>query len=275
MKARLAIIPLLAAAALLALPARAGTVILMNGEEIDGDVLDVGVDFVTLRVGGGRVQYPLRDVRDVEINGNSSIYEKQLKTALDRSRAEEDAKREQKRQQVLPPPPQHKAPPQIPVGAAPSFKMPNTDTSRLTGFFDGGDRYQFTVRYPAALQQGEPDTGFLTFKDPRGQLPWTFDITYFDVTDADYETVRSRAQGELERIQFYKPRSRSTVMVGVTPCERTIGFYERGSHAIRHDQLVVPTRRGVLLIHFFSPGATLDDNAVPDVDLVIQSIEPR
>lgn len=274
MKARLAIIPLLVAGALLALPARAGTVILMNGEEIDGDVLDVGVDYVTLRVGGGRVQYPLRDVRDVVVNGSSSVYEKQLKTALDRSRAEEEARHNDKLKQNLPPPRATPAPLPIPIGKS-NITLPNTDTSRLTGFFDGGDRYQFTIRFPGGLQQNEPDTGFLTFKDPRGQLPWTFDITYFDVTDADYETVRSRAQGELERIQFYKPRSRSTVMVGVTPCERTIGFYERGSHAIRHDQLVVPTRRGVLLIHFFSPGATLDDNAVPDVDLVIQSIEPR
>ena len=111
---------------------------------------------------------------------------------------------------------------------------------------------------------------------PSGRAAWSFNVTWFDAAEeAEYETVRSRAQSELERLPHYRARSRQPLDVGRYTAERTIGLYERSGRAIRHDQVVCPTRRGVLILHFFSPGATLEENAVPDVEAVISSLEVK
>lgn len=267
---------LLAAATLLALPdARAGTVYLMNGEEIDGDVLDVSVDSVTIRVGGGRVSYPLREVRDVEIRPGASIYERKLKDALDRAKQAKEAERAAKATQNQP----KKPPAPLPVGNAPHLITPDVAPTQVdmgrSGILFDNDRYRFALHYPATLQQGEPEPAFLTFQDLRGVAQWSFNVTYFgDEDSVDWDNLRARSQAELDRLTpHYRALRRSTIGIGRFNVERTTGFYERANHAIRHDQLIAPTSRGVLVFNFFSPGASTDANGVPDVEAVIRSIE--
>lgn len=261
--------------------AEAGTVYLLNNEEIDGEILDVGVDFVVIKVPGGKQSIPLREVRDVEFRPGESLWEKKLKDALQRAKearaAELAAKRASQQPRVIAPRPGPMPPPTagdpIPLPIVPD--TPHFDPTRLGAFYES-ERYQFQLRYPSGMQPAEPEEAFVTFRDGGGAVTWSFNVTYFDISmDVDYDLIRSKAQAELERIPHYRARSRRPFSIGRYAAERTTGSYERGSRSIRHDQVVVPTRRGVLLIHFFSPGATMEENSVPDVDGVISSLEVK
>ncbi len=261
-------------------PAEAGTVYLLNDEEIDGEILDVGVDYVVIKVPGGKQSIPLREVRDVEFRPGESLWEKKLKDALQRAkeaRAAELAARRASGQGKVIAPPTGPVTPSVPVEPPPIAiePPPKFDPTRLGAFFQS-DRYQFSLRYPAAMAQLEPEETFVTFRDDKGNVGWSFNVTYFEsADDVDYEIVRSRAHGELEKIPHYRARTRRGFSVGRYSAERTTGLYERAGKSFRHDQVVVPTRRGVLLLHFFSPGATMDEAAVPDVDGVIASLEVK
>lgn len=252
---------------------RAGTVYLMNDEEIDGEIVDVGVDYVVIKVGGGKQSIPLRDVRDVEFRPGESIWEKKLKTALQRSK--DTRERERREKAGLPPtPPPVPIPLPRPTPIEPLSPQPVIDTSRLPNLFES-EKYHFSLRYPSAFKTAEPESTFFTFKDDLGGLPWSFNVTYFDTgEESDFDLLRNRAQGQLDLLKpHYQQRGKQKLQVGRFGGERTTGIYERAGRSIRHDQIVVPTRRGVLVIHFFSPGATLDDNAVPDVEAVIGSLQ--
>jgi len=270
---------LVAALAAPATVAWGGTVYLLNNEEIEGEILDVGVDFVVVRVPGGRQSIPLREVRDVEFRSGESMWEKKLKDALARAKAQRDAERAGRRDREL-----SEIKRIVPVGntggsAAAPVAVPvmgsgsgvgTIDLARFSGTFDSDKIF---VRFPATFQPNQVDGSYITFKEDRASSAWTFNMTFFNGRDeGDYDAIRGRAQNELERIPLYHARQRLPISIGQRAAERTIGLYERNGRAVRHDQIVVPASSGVFVIHFFSPGATMDEGAVPDVDTVIKSI---
>jgi hypothetical protein len=266
--------------------ASAGTVILLNDEEIDGEILDVGVDFVVIRVPGGRQSIPMREVRDVIFRAGESMWEQKLKTALARAKEEKDRLRRQRLDEekrrieeelrragvsaeattgasAAPPPPVSIP---IPIGTT---NLP-PEVLRLGGVHDGE---HYFVRFPGGFHVSAVDADYATFQDDRGATPWTFNITFFHRRDeGDYEAIRTRAQNELERVPLYRAKSRGNISVGRETAERTLGLYERLGRAVRHDQVVVPCTAGTLVIHFFSPGATMEEGAVPDIEAVIKSL---
>jgi hypothetical protein len=285
--ALLSALALALAAALPAAPrAEAGTIYLLNGEEIDGEIVAIDAEEVTIKFHNGNVKINLREVRDVELRPGESIWQTQVQRALEASRrkmAEESARKLAARlgaqAGAAAPALGGEAAPPVRSSLAPPSAPPSFEES-LRNFVGklASERWGFAIRYPGSWQAGEAEDGFFTFHDPRdaARAMWSFDVTAFDDFEADFTTVAERAARELEALDGYRFRSRSRpVRIDHQDGERTVGVYEKDGRAIRHDQVIVKTRRGVLLIHFFSPGAPLDDGGVPDVEGVIASIELR
>src|SRR5207237_6886786 len=142
-----------------------------------GEIVDVGVDYVVIKVPGGKQSIPLREVRDVEFRPGESIWEKKLRTALQRQK--EAREKERREKAGLPPtPPPVPIPLPTPTLVEPIRPQPVIDTSRLPNLYEN-ERYHFRIRFPAAFKNAEPDPSFITFKDELGAVPWSFNVTYF------------------------------------------------------------------------------------------------
>src|SRR5437868_6726370 len=87
-RSAIAIALLAGACALGPAPARAGTIYLLNGEELDGEVVGVTAEEVTLRHPYGTQRVSLLEIRNLQIGSHSdeSIWKKQVQDALANSR---------------------------------------------------------------------------------------------------------------------------------------------------------------------------------------------
>jgi hypothetical protein len=264
--------------------ASAGTVYLQNGEEIDGEVTGVDAEQVTLKYKNGTMRIALREVQDIEFRPGESIWEDAVKKALENSRRRE---REEAQRRLLakysdqgtkPPQPQSEPPPQPQTRFVPPPIVPPEITVRgFTGLFESRE-WGFTIHFPAAWEAREAERGFFTFRDPRdaARAVWSFDVTAFDELEADYATIVDRARKMLDGLPSYEVRTRGKhLTIGRCEGERTTGMFQRDGRVVRHDQVIVKTRRGVLVFHFFSPGAPSGESGVPDVESVIGAMEVR
>lgn len=275
----------IALAALIALPrAIAGTIYLLNGEEIDGDIVGCDAEEVTLKFRFGQQRINLREVRDVEFGPGESLWEGQVRRALEasRKRAQEESARklaEKLAAQGLKPPAARTEPaPAVerPTYIPPPIAPPDLAEKRTyRGTFESTE-WGFTIHYPAGWTAKEEDKDFFTFRDPRDTVRavWSFDVTAISDFDADLPSIVERATKELDALGArYHVRARRAVKIGHYEAQRTIGLFEKDGRAVRHDQVIVRVRRGILVIHFFSPGALLDDGGAPDVEGVLASME--
>jgi hypothetical protein len=270
--------------------ARAGTIYLLNGEEIDGEIVGCDAEEVTLKYRFGQQRINLREIRDVEFRPGESLWEGRVREALDASRkraAEESARRlaEKLAGQTatptppptpLPVPPVEPPPPRPkPDYQPPPIAPPEEIVKRTFGSTLESSEWGFTVHYPAGWAAREEEKDFFTFRDPRdtARTMWSFDLTAIGDYEADYSTVVERATLELDAIGRYHVKARRPVRIGRIEGQRTTGVFEKDGRAVRHDQVIVHIRRGVLVIHFFSPGAPLDESGVPDVEGVLAALE--
>jgi hypothetical protein len=277
----------LAGAIVIAPAARAGTIYLLNGEEIDGDILGVTADEVTIKYGFGSMRINLREVRDIELRTGESVWEKEIKNALENSRRlmnEESKRRLAGRLKGEEPPPSGPKPAGAQDKARGSTLAPKPGTpaapppaTRRFGRLFESAEWGFRLGYPVQWEPREAARGFFTFRDPHdtGRTSWSFAVTAFDDTEGNFEAIVARAERELGRLAHYKVVSRRGYSIGRGEGQRTVAVYEKGGHAIRHDQVIARGRRGVLIFDFFSPGAPLDEGGVPEVEGVLASVEIR
>lgn len=264
--------------------AYAGTIYLLNGEEIDGEIVDVGADEVTIKYRFGNMRINLREVRDIELRAGESIWETKIREALEVSRrkAAEDSARlleEKLRRRGVDPHATAAVPSPWPVEPPPAPRVePPRPAARMFANVFESEAWGFKIRYPRNWEAREEAPGFFTFRDPRdaSRTSWSFDVTAFDAIEASYERVAAEARAQLERLPGYRFEARGmTLDLWRLGGERTVGVYEKDGRAIRHDQVLLKTRRGTLLLHFFSPGAPLEAGGVPDVEGVLTAMEVR
>ncbi len=260
---------------------RAANVVLMNGEEIHGELLEVSTDEVVLRIGGGLVRVALRDVQDVRLNSGESVWEQELRVAIRKSRdalrheatarlAAELERRAREGSAAATKAAEHGDEGQVVAPAATGTRL------RFSGRFRS-PHSGLALRYPLQWQVEQPEPGYITFRDPRPDAVgiWRFNVTVFDRVETDLAEVTKTAHEELARLSNYRTVRTERVRVGVHPGEHTVGMYEDVSGTVRHDQVVIETQRNVIVLEFFTPGYPSADGEVPEVAAVLASLELR
>ncbi|RME75004.1 MAG: hypothetical protein D6776_04115 [Planctomycetota bacterium] len=271
---------------LAALPgaARAATVVLLNGEEVQGELLDVEPSELTLRVGRGLVHIELRQVRDVLLAGGESVWERRLRTALRESREAGRRRRAGQLARALeaaaaetPGPAASDRPDETATrGAARRIDLPPQPGEQLS--FSGHFRDEqsgIALRFPLGWEAKREDEGFWTFRDPRPDAVgiWRFDLTLFDRVEEPYDVVAPAARRQLEQLAHYRIARRETVQLGLFLGEHIVGLYDHDGVVVRHDQVVIESRRHVVVFMFFTPGHAETDDEVPEVAAVLRSVE--
>jgi hypothetical protein len=269
----------------LGVPAGAATVLLLNGEEIDGELLEVSPREVTMRIGTGIVRIELRQVKDVRLASGESIWARELRTAIKRNR--EDLRREsaERLAEEL----RRKAGGGVDAaGTGQAAPDPGAGEgqaeARLDGATAGGVAfsgrfhegiYGISVHHPLEWDADSPQEGYFTFSDPRPDAVgiWRFNITVFDALESDMDEVVATATQELETLAHYEVSRRDRVRIGLHLAQHTVGMFDLDGRVIRHDQVIIETRLRVFVLQFFAPGYVSSEGEVPEFTAVLRSLE--
>jgi hypothetical protein len=266
----------------------AGTIYLLNGQEIDGEIIGVNAEEVTIKYGFGSMRINLREVRDIELRPGESVWEKEIRNALENSRrlAQEEFKRRLAQRPASAaqpgaspaqssPGPERVVPSDRTAGARPSSTVPSA--RKFAGRVFETEAWGLRFNYPVGWEAKEAANNFFTFRDGRdaARTSWSFCVTGFDEIEIRHEALVARAERELARVSGYRVVRRNAFELDGNQALRTTGIYERDGAVIRHDQVIVRARRGTIIFDIFSPGAPLDRNGVPEVEGVLSTVEVR
>ncbi|MFC1705590.1 hypothetical protein ACFL59_02065 [Planctomycetota bacterium] len=269
----------------------AGTVHLLNGQVIEGRIVDVTTEHVTVQVRAGSSfgysRILLTEVMDIQLDSGESVYAQRVHTALKQVRTEvaKEAKAKKEIRDLM-------------KGARTgeeaddeeeqeeteeqSTESTTAQNPNLMGI-SFGEVYEhrlhgFRVRYPVRWGKPKsPGAKYVVFRDgrPEARGLWSFNITIFERWElkGKFDELVKHTTAELESHKdYYRVLSSGPAKITTTRSQRTSGIFEKKGTIIRHEQLIIETRREeLLLFHFFAPGA--GEGPVPEFEAVIQSIE--
>jgi hypothetical protein len=272
----------------LAAPVHAATVYLLNGNQIDGKLVFVGTEYVTLDIAkAGKAQYlkiPHREIADIQVESGESVYKRELEAARKKVREELRLEAEAKKRLAqeaaglaAQPATGPTAAPKNEPAPPPVEKAPELAEIEFTGFYE--ERLLgFSLKYP--VRWGTPTRighGYWEFRDKTaaGGGVWSFNVTFFErafEVQGGVDELMKLSYAQLDAQKSYVSLRRGPHLGLPTRAERASGYFRRKDMIIRHEQLIVELRSGNLLIfHFFAPGAP--EGLVPEFEAVIKSLK--
>ncbi len=285
--ARAAVAGALAVAFLLALPgarARAASVLLRNGEKIEGQIIDVtaadiSVEVDTRRSGKVKIRVPLHEIDRVVLRESEKLrWSAAIEEALGRAREAEPPAPPTPTSPRPPTPTPPTPTPPTPTPPAPTPRGPEIEAHLRFK----NDRYGYAFKYPARLRVDSSDPAVVTFRDPPpagggtgGPPGLRVAAVGFLAVETTYDEARTMGKHEADRVRGFVLVGRDELKVAGRAAERLVGVVlDFTGSRTRLDQIVVDGPKGPVVIQFFSPASGVVEGAGPvEVERAIGSLE--
>lgn len=230
-------------------PLQAATIVLHKGGKIRGKLVKMDTTAIRLVVGStGRLSVDSTEVKDIEFTTQEE-------------RAEWESQWLQLRKELAK------------AATAGHNTAPSTETqykSFVKRFVNR--KASVELRYPDQFVAEMIETNYFTFYDPRWVTRrWSFNLTRIPSHEAGFDQVVREAAALLQGLAGYRLHRQMRADIGKR-AQHTTGLFDNGQDLIRHDQVIVEDKVGLLVLHFFHPGATLDDDVGGSVDRVLTSL---
>ncbi|MFC1706112.1 hypothetical protein ACFL59_04710 [Planctomycetota bacterium] len=244
----------------------AGTVHMANGDVVRGEIVDLDAEYVTVLVksgsSAGRTRIRLSEVSDILLDSGQSIFKKDISELIKRVQPKSAAPGEGGQQTSK---------------SQSEDEDPGKQADKVFVEFSGtySDMlHGFRLSYPNKWGKPKPlAMNYLVFQDPRAGGFWSFNVTIFERFETTFADLAKTAKGELKSHSEYRVLSRSNWASkrGDLNGERTRGWITGDDRTIRHEQLIVETDTGILLmLNLFS--ASAGEGPVPEFEAVIRSL---